>query len=60
MLGYRSLCVAGEVYGDEVEQLDGKHEKILRSAQNAKKDERNVDKLLETFFDKYADANACE
>ena len=52
--------MAGEVYGDEVEQLDGKHEKILRSAQNAKKDERNVDKLLETFFDKYADANACE
>ena len=48
----------GEVDGDEeVEQLDSKQEKVLRSAQkqraggNAKKDERQVDKLLETFFD---------
>ena len=66
MLGYRSMCVEGPVDGEEpVEELNKDQEKVLRSAKkarsgNAKKDEKKVDKLLETFFDKYADAHACE
>ena len=66
MLGYRSTCVEGSVDGNEsVEQLHIEDERLLRSAKrlrakNKRKDEKDVDIIMEKFFESFADAKAME
>ena len=61
MLGYRALCDEGSIAGDEsVDELDPADEEFLENAKGrrlvaSKKDEKEVDEMMEKFFDFYAD-----
>ena len=66
MLGYRGLCDEGSVVGDEeVEKLDTDDEQFLENSKGrrlvaSRKDEKDVDKMMERFFDDFADKDALE
>ena len=64
MLGYRALCDEGSIAGDEsVDELDTADEEFLENAKGrrlvaSKKDEKDVDVMMEKFYDFYADKEA--
>ena len=64
MLGYRALCDEGSIAGDEsVDELDPADEEFLENAKGrrlvaSKKDEKDVDVMMENFYDFYADKEA--
>ena len=66
MLGYRGLCDEGPVAGDDiVDKLDTDEEQFLENSKGrrlvaSKKDEKDVDLLMERFFEDYADKDALE